>query len=169
MKQVPVGVWMNGSMTGCLRKVVNRFSQEVLGSSSREARLRNTPSELNGVVRFDGGWKGHCSVQLDWPGARYCASAMLGLVDEPLSDQDIRDAVGEFSNVIAGMVQPMLPPGTLLGLPEVVSPSALTPLAGQSQCLANLAFNVDGQHIEVAVFAHGRDPRAHKELFECEF
>ena len=80
------------------------------------------PLSFTGAVYYAGAWKGAILVEcareqaMDWA-ARYMS------LPPPVSDADARDSLGELTNVIAGNLKPLLPPGVGLSIPSVVQGS----------------------------------------------
>jgi len=98
--------------------------ETMLGLPVRQAPPGNEPlsTPLTGVVHYAGSWKGALLVEcareqaLDW------AARLLSLVP-PIDPEDVRDGLGELTNMIAGNLKPLLPPGVGLSLPSVVEGS----------------------------------------------
>jgi hypothetical protein len=111
----------------CYREAIAQVAQSVcetmLHVLVREARphglLANT---FTGAVYYSGAWQGALLVEcghsqaLDWT-ARYLSPMIEFELD------DARDCLGEFTNVVAGNLKPLLPPGVTLSLPSVVQGS----------------------------------------------
>ena len=70
-------------------------------------------------VFYAGNWTGavllECSVEqaMNW-------TARLLSLDPPVALDDARDGLGELTNMLAGNLKPMFPPGTSLSIPSVV-------------------------------------------------
>jgi hypothetical protein len=79
-------------------------------------------SSFTGAVYYAGSWKGalliECTSQqaMDW-------SARFMSLTPPVTLDDARDGLGELTNVLAGNLKPLLPPGVGLSIPCVVQGS----------------------------------------------
>jgi CheY-specific phosphatase CheX len=80
------------------------------------------PNSFTAAVYYAGTWKGamllECSREqaMDW-------AARLMSIQPPISPDDTRDGLGELTNVLAGNLKPLLPPGVGLSIPCVVEGS----------------------------------------------
>lgn len=79
-----------------------------------------TRSNVTGVVHFAGLWRGavlfECGRQL----ACQFTSRLMGVPLPEAIDDDVRDAIGELTNMVAGNLKSVLPPGVGLSMPSVV-------------------------------------------------
>lgn len=100
---------------------------------------------LVGRVRFHGAWTGALDVWCSDDGARRAATAMFGV--EPEHADDLRDAVGELANMVAGNFKVLLPGPTTISTPRVrLDPSR----AGPSE--ADITFSSGGAAYRVTLF-----------------
>jgi len=82
----------------------------------------DSPGAFTAAIYYAGAWQGalllECSAEqaIDW------ASRLMSL-DPPVSLNDARDGLGELTNVIAGNLKPVLPPGIGISMPTVVQGS----------------------------------------------
>ncbi len=80
------------------------------------------PNSFTAAVSYAGSWKGalllECSREqaMDW-------AARLMSIQPPISADDTRDGLGELTNMLAGNLKPLLPPGVGLSIPCVVEGS----------------------------------------------
>jgi chemotaxis protein CheX len=75
---------------------------------------------ITGAVYYAGPWKGATLLQCD-PSEAYHFTARLMGVPQPSSfNDDVRDAMGEITNIIGGNMKPILPHGVGLSMPSVV-------------------------------------------------
>jgi len=91
-----------------------------------DAELPSTEM-ITGAIYYAGAWKGATLLQCE-PREAYELTARLMGVPQPSSfDDDVRDAMGEITNIIGGNMKPILPHGSGLSMPSVVQgrPSAL--------------------------------------------
>ncbi len=79
-------------------------------------------SAFIGAVYYAGNWQGALLVECTREQAMEWAGRLMSL-DPPIALEDTRDGLGELTNVIAGNLKPLLPPGVGLSLPSVVQGS----------------------------------------------
>jgi chemotaxis protein CheX len=107
-----------------------------------EAELPSTEM-ITGAIYYAGSWKGATMLQCE-PSMAFEFTERLMQVPRPTSfDDDVRDAMGEITNIIGGNMKPILPRGVGLSMPSVVfgRPSALR-LCGDIP-LVRLAFSCE--------------------------
>ena len=79
-----------------------------------------------GAVYFTGSWQGAILLECDREQA-YAFTAKLNGMEPPNSvNDDVRDAMGEIANMVAGNLKSVLPPDTALSVPSVVEGSQYT-------------------------------------------
>ncbi|MEZ4331016.1 MAG: chemotaxis protein CheX [Myxococcota bacterium] len=80
-----------------------------------------TPIEwdLCSEVRIQGAWNGSVSLAFPRETAERIAAGMLDAKPGELADEEVRDAVGEMANILAGNLKAMLPQPSSLGLPAI--------------------------------------------------
>ncbi|MBG0818626.1 chemotaxis protein CheX [Planomonospora sp. ID82291] len=72
-------------------------------------------------VSVTGAWEGHVIMTFSEQAAELASAALLGMEADEVTPDDVADAVGELVNVIGGNVKSLLPDGSLLSLPHVVT------------------------------------------------
>lgn len=103
-----------------LEDIVRTIWQTLLGlpvEPGRHGEL-GPDSTVTGIVHIDGAW--HGAVLLQCPGrlAATLASAMFQSGDTPGRDE-VRDALGELTNMVAGNAKALLPEPSAISLPVV--------------------------------------------------
>lgn len=105
------------------------FDQEIdetvtmVWSTMLELPLHRTPAtagrgaDVAGVISLDGGFDGAVLVQCSTRLAQRIAGLMFDVADP--ADDDVRDAIGETTNMVAGNLKVVLPNPCHLGLPVV--------------------------------------------------
>lgn len=99
-----------------------------------------------------GDWIGSVRIQCPVPLARKVAAAMFGLAPDDTTVVEIRDALGEITNIIAGHVKALAPEPCCLSTPtdtrgrDNIQSSDLLTIVGRQ------AFDCEGDVFEVAVF-----------------
>src|SRR5215471_8255964 len=78
------------------------------------------PDMVTAVVYFVGVW--HGAVLLECSRDQACTFARLLMqVELPENvDDDVRDALGELANMLAGNLKSVLPPGVVLSMPSLI-------------------------------------------------
>jgi chemotaxis protein CheX len=106
-----------------MAEVVTSVFSTLLGVSPGETQEPPTQGSYAAcAVYYAGAWLGALLVEctreqaMDW-GAKFMS------LEPPVSAADARDALGEMSNVLAGNLKPLLPPGVGLSIPSVVQGS----------------------------------------------
>lgn len=99
-----------------------------------------------GCVRIQGGWNGavvlHCGVEL----LRLASKAMLGVSPEAATRDDLRDSLGELTNITGGNIKAILPGPSTLSLPMVAEGDELSVRVPKSHPILRLAFaSLEGQ------------------------
>ena len=92
-----------------------------------EPGIPHTPTEadnkkmwVSSVVQLYGDWNGAIRIDCTWDLARQATAHMYGIEGNAVPSDDTCDAVAELTNVIAGMVKPMLGLRSHHSLPTVV-------------------------------------------------
>lgn len=75
---------------------------------------------LTGCVQITGKWEGAVLVDCTLPLARAAASAMFKLDPHAASIADLKDAIGELTNMCGGNIKALVPGPCYLSLPMVV-------------------------------------------------
>ena len=110
----------------------------------------------------DGGVVGRVAVTGDWQGcvllacpaqlARTAASAMFDLPAEQLTDEEVADAVGELTNMVAGNVKSMLPGPSRLSMPAVTVGVSSTGGMPGAVLVNTVSFACEGLPLTVSVW-----------------
>lgn len=72
-----------------------------------------------GIVHLSGGWDGFVLTGFEPSLAEAAASQMMADL-EPLGEDEVRDAVGEIANILAGNLKCLIPGWTQMSIPTVV-------------------------------------------------
>jgi len=76
---------------------------------------------ITSCVQISGTWNGVVCARFSLPLARRSAGAMLDLGPSDLSQDDLRDALGELANMIGGNLKSLLPAPSTLTIPWVTT------------------------------------------------
>lgn len=106
---------------------------------------------LSGGLSITGAWRGAVVVQCPQALGRVIASRMFALGNEEVTDDDIRDAMGELTNMTGGNIKALLPGPSYLGLPVVVDGQHHMITVPESRLVTRLAFECDGHPLIVSV------------------
>ena len=125
---------MTGTTTQRLsREDILGVVQEIFGTMlSTQVQPTEPESQVSpahpviGAVQFSGPWKGAILIECQ-PEQAYHFTSQLMSIDPPCSiDDDVRDAMAEITNMVAGNLKPLLPPDTVLSSPSVVEGASYT-------------------------------------------
>lgn len=132
--------------TGAISRVVQEVWSSMLGVDVVDL-LNHEPDPrkrgaLLSIVKFMGAWQGTVSMNCSPELARQLAAGMFGTEPEQLSEEEIRDALGELVNIIGGNLKQLLPKPCNLSLPAVSEDASRNsdPEAGRLVSQANFAF-----------------------------
>ncbi len=78
------------------------------------------------AIHYAGPWKGVLLLECQPLQASAFTAKLTGISPPGSVDDDVRDAIGEIANMIAGNLKTILPPGTVLSAPAVVEGSRFT-------------------------------------------
>lgn len=107
-------------------------------------------SLVTSCVQIDGEWKGALVVKCPLTLAQTLTAQMFQVESTPDLD-DVRDALGEFANMMGGNVKALLPAPTQISLPAVaVGSDYELSVVGTSE-VASLSFDCDGQPLLVTL------------------
>ncbi len=82
-----------------------------------------TAGSVTASVHFAGEWKGAVLLQTSPEHAWALSTLLIPDGPAPQFDDDVRDAMGELVNMVAGNLKPVLPPGVALSMPSVLEGS----------------------------------------------
>jgi chemotaxis protein CheX len=89
-----------------------------------EAEPRSALGMVTGRIFVTGAWIGSIEVEASRVLATEAAARMLGIDPDAVSFADVKDALGELTNIIGGNIKSMLPGPSHLSLPAVWEGSA---------------------------------------------
>ena len=148
--QITEGVWSD-----LLGMGVSRIAEA--GSQNGRDQI------LTGSVRIKGAWQGEvllrCSAEL----ARLAAVVMFRVERENVAADQIRDAVGELTNMTGGNLKALLPPPCKISLPAVTEENNGKPSVPGSEIRSHLSFQCQGQPFSVTVLEFTKAPAGNQE------
>ena len=110
-----------------LWSIVSEVWESILGLEARPVdHAFNLEQALTSAVGIHGEWEGLVTFTCPVGAGEDITRAMLGLdAGEPVSGEDVSDALGEIANVIGGQVKALCSGENQLGLPVVGSGMAM--------------------------------------------
>ena len=87
---------------------------------------RDQAHTVVGAIHFAGAWKGVLLLECQPLQAGAFTAKLTGIAPPDNVDDDMRDAIGEIANMLAGNLKTILPPGTVLSAHTVVEGSSFT-------------------------------------------
>src|SRR4051794_2867879 len=107
-------------------------------------------STVTGIVHIDGAWHGAVVVRCPLALAALVTTSMFQCDDEPTVDE-IRDALGELTNMVAGNVKALLPAPSAISLPTVAFGKQYEISVVGTRRVANVAFTSKSYPLVVSV------------------
>jgi len=138
-------------IVGITQDVWSSFVGTVIGSAAEEVALDAVDVTV-GCVAVTGDWKGcvllACPEQL----ARNAASAMFDLPAERLTDDEVADALGELTNMIAGNIKSLLPGPSRLSMPAVMVSASSTVRMPHAVLVNTVSLACEGLPLTVSIW-----------------
>ena len=78
------------------------------------------PDMVTATVHFAGAWQGAVLLECTRGQARAFTRLLMSIDRSVMSDEDVRDALGELTNMLAGNLKSVLPGGVVLSMPSVI-------------------------------------------------
>jgi len=107
---------------------------------------------LTGCVQITGGWAGAVTIRCATATAQRFAAVMFGCEPDGLSDEEVRDALGELTNMLAGSVKGMVPEECQLGIPAVADGLDYMLFVPKGKVLTKSDLNYGSDAVEVLVY-----------------
>lgn len=110
---------------------------------------------VTACVQITGAWEGsvifHCGQAL----AARVGEAMFGLEPGAASEEEIRDAIGELANIIAGALKEHIPRPSQLSLPTVITGESFSVSVPGGTTTNEVCYTCDGDPFDVKVVRRG--------------
>ncbi|HPF70733.1 MAG TPA: chemotaxis protein CheX [Candidatus Krumholzibacteria bacterium] len=113
---------------------------------------RGTEYWTTACVHISGNWQGVVSAECSYAMAVDIAAAMFMMEPDELSEDEVRDALGEVANLLAGQFKIDLPEGCALSLPTVTKGLDYLINVPGSQLSQRVSVAQAGQCMVVSVF-----------------
>lgn len=138
-------------IVGITQDVWSSFVGTAIGSAAEEVALDAVDVTV-GCVAVTGDWKGcvllACPKQL----ARTAASAMFDLPAEQLTGDEIADALGELTNMVAGNIKSLLPGPSRLSIPVVMVGASSTVRMPSAVLVNTVSLACEGLPLTVSIW-----------------
>jgi chemotaxis protein CheX len=115
------------------------------------AKLPPEAETASSLVGITGNWDGAVIVACARPLATRLATAMFGIDESAVGEDDVNDALGELVNMIGGNFKSMLPPVCSLSLPTVVEGRNYRVRVPGAKVVRELDFGASNEHLRVTV------------------
>lgn len=127
-----------------------------IGISPVDARRTEDPKMVRAAVHFSGRWS--CAIVLEVTPAQACFFAGRFLsTDVPADlDDNVRDVLGELSNMIAGNLKSAMAPDAVLSMPEVIDGTDVSLRMYGSTAFTRQAFECEAGVFSVCVAVRER-------------
>ncbi|MHB1310933.1 MAG: chemotaxis protein CheX [Gemmatimonadaceae bacterium] len=107
-----------------------------------------------GCVHLAGAVSGTIVIECDALLARLVAARMFDVAQDEATEDDIRDAIGEITNIAAGNLKAALSAPTMQSLPTVVHGTEFGTHLPDSRLVASRTFSCGNDRFSVSVFEH---------------
>jgi chemotaxis protein CheX len=147
------------SFEGALADVVERAWTSTAGlpvkrsDAARANEMRETLVQAR--LHFRGAWHGVVVLEGSAEIARHAAAGMFGTESALLSDEEIRDAWGEITNIVGGNISRFLPGPCQLSTPAVEEIQWRVKPASEGQLIAEVMFVCNNSPFVVGLSGHG--------------
>jgi chemotaxis protein CheX len=103
-------------------QIISDVFETMLGLAveRREGDWRCEMPPVTGAIFYAGAWNGALLVECTQEQAFQFTHRLMSIEPPASVNDDVRDAVGELANMIAGNLKAVLPPGVALSMPSVV-------------------------------------------------
>ncbi|HYE23937.1 MAG TPA: chemotaxis protein CheX [Clostridia bacterium] len=138
-------------------QLTNEIWDAMLGMPVRYAGIADPSTLRDGLgacVQITGAWEGAVRLDCSERLARCAAANFLGLTPEEVSEEQVRDAVGELTNMSAGSVKSLLNPGCHISLPTVVDGHRFT--IRNSTVILQVGFESGQEPFSLSIFESER-------------
>jgi chemotaxis protein CheX len=116
-------------------------------------------STVTGIVNIDGAWRGAVLVRCPLALASLVTAAMFQGDEDPTLEE-VRDALGELANMVAGNIKALLPGPSAISLPTVAFGSQYEISVVGTGTLATVPFMSESHPLVVSVVQRSGDVRA---------
>ena len=111
----------------------------------------SNPRTFTGCVQITGAWEGAVLLHCPSPLAREATAIMFEMDIDAASDDEVKDALGELTNMIGGNVKALLPEPCRLSLPSVTEGLDYSVTVPGSRAVTEVTFDCGGQTLSVTL------------------
>lgn len=106
---------------------------------------------LLACVQISGAFEGAVLLESTSDLARRAAAILLGVEEQTASPEELRDTLGELTNIIGGNLKGLLPEPSRLSVPEVFQGKDSNLTVKGSRLVSAVGFHCEGQPLRVAL------------------
>jgi chemotaxis protein CheX len=131
--------------------VWSSFTGTAIDSASEEV-APDASGVIVGRVAVTGPWQGSVLLACPTELARNAASAMFDLPAERLTDDEVADALGELTNMVAGNIKSLLPGPSRLSMPAVMVSASSTVRMPHAVLVNTVSLACEGLPLTVSIW-----------------
>lgn len=117
----------------------------------REPVAFSDGERLTGCVVISGGWHGAVTVEVSEPLARRAAARMFDVPEEELDAEEVRDALGELTNMTGGNIKTLLGGVSQLSIPSVAYGREYRVFVPGASVVSSVEFGCGREPLQVTV------------------
>ena len=110
-----------------------------------------TVRSMIGCIQIAGDWQGAVTLYCPKTLARKATAAMFGMPEADVGEAEIRDTLGELTNMTAGNIKTFLPASCLISLPSVAEGTDYKLTVPGGKIVAQTCFVCEGEPLLVNV------------------
>jgi len=133
-----------------------------LDVSRVEERPKSGQRTLTGCVQITGTWEGAVTLDCSAALARRVAGIMFGVTPEAAASDEMKDALGEMTNMTGGNIKNLLPSPSLLSLPSVTEGLDYTVSVPGGRLIGQVAFDCLGEPLRVSLLERDDEGRSER-------
>jgi chemotaxis protein CheX len=107
---------------------------------------------MTGCVQISGGWEGAVTLECSAVLATRAAELMFAMEPGEASEDEVRDALGELTNMTGGNIKSLVPGPSTLSLPAVTEGTEYLVLVPGTEVVTRVGFACEGEPMLVTIF-----------------
>lgn len=112
--------------------------------------------QVTGCVQISGEWQGAVVIQGSEELARVFASRLFGEDGDSLTEDDLRDAFAEATNMIGGNIKGQVPSPSFLSIPSVTTGQDFDFRLSNATAIRDLTVDCNGETLRIMMFEEDR-------------
>lgn len=128
------------------------LEMDVLASDKEVSPSSSDDNYLTGIVTITGDWNGAVSIDCPEPLAKAIASSMFDMELDEISESEVRDALGEVTNMIGGNFKSILGCDTQLSIPTIVNGHGYHLAISDGELITRSNFESQQQTFRIRIF-----------------